>query len=450
MSVASCLLLYSFAVAVLGPRLLVRLTRAGVAPRLGVGAWLAAIGSVVLSWVTAAAFLGAELVEHWNQPGRILSTCFAALRSVALGRYGVFIQFGLLALTTFAALALVVLAGNLARSLARARASTYQHARMARLAGREVPGLDAVVLDAPERAAYCAAGRPHTIVVTSAALEVLDDRQLGAVLSHERAHLAGRHHLLLALTAALATMLPRLALFTTGAFEVARLLEMCADDAAARTHGARTVLGALLTLCGGAPIPTGALGATGVGVLARAERLVAPPRAALRWRVRLLLSALTILLVTGPVLTGVLADSGMSSAAPLPCDRTFLQPVSPLISGASAGRAGAAQDVGVGRDEPQRRVAEAVELFDVEAGRADRRGGVPVGVTAAAHAGPQWRDGVLRKAEQRVGGAHVLEEAQLATGAQDPADLRQRPCGIGHRAQHERGHRGVEGRVLGG
>lgn len=312
MSVASCLLLYSFAVVVLGPRLLVRLTRAGVAPGLGVGAWLAAIGSVVLSWVTAAAFLGADLVGDWNQPSRILSTCFATLRSVALGRYGVFIQIGLLTLTTLAGIALAVLVGNLARFLARARASTHHHARMARLAGRQVPGLDAVVFDAPERAAYCVAGRPHTIVVTSAALDVLDDRQLEAVLSHERAHLAGRHHLLLALTAALATILPRLALFTSGALEVARLLEMCADDAAARTHGARTVLGALLTLCGGASVPTGALGATGIGVLARAERLVAPPRAALRWRVRLLLSATTVLLVTGPVLTGVLAASGIS------------------------------------------------------------------------------------------------------------------------------------------
>ncbi|MGH3868453.1 MAG: M56 family metallopeptidase [Pseudonocardiaceae bacterium] len=312
MSVAACLLLYSIAVAVLGPRLLVGLTRAGVAPGLGVAAWLAAIGSVVLSWVSAAAFLGVELVRDWNQPGRILRTCFAALRSVAAGRYGVLIQIGLLALTTFAAVALAVLAGNLAQSLARARASTHQHARMARLAGRRVPGLDAVVFDAPERAAYCAAGRPHTIVVTSAALDVLDVRQLGAVLSHERAHLAGRHHLPLALTAALATILPRLALFTTGAIEVARSLEMCADDAAARTHGAPTVLGALLTLSGGAPLPTGALGATGVGVLARAERLAAQPRAALRWRVRLLLSAITVLLLTGPVLTGVLAASGMS------------------------------------------------------------------------------------------------------------------------------------------
>lgn len=316
MSVAACLLLYSFAVAVLGPRLLVRLTRAGVAPRLGAAAWLAAIGSVVLSWAAAGGFLVGELVRDWNQPGRILSTCFAALRSAAVGSHGVLGQIGLLVLTTFAALALAVLGWTLARSLVRARANTHDHARMARLAGRQVTGLEAVVLDAPERLAYCVAGRPHTIVVTSAALDVLDAGQLGAVLSHERAHLAGRHHVLLALTRGLATILPRVGLFTTGAAEVSRLLEMCADDAAVRTHGSRALLGALLTLSGVAPIPTGALGATGVGVLARAERLAAPPRPALRWRVRLLLSAITVLLIAGPVLAGLLAASGMSFCGP--------------------------------------------------------------------------------------------------------------------------------------
>src|SRR5260370_1178978 len=100
------------------------------------------------------------------------------------------------------------------------------HARMARLVGRRVLGRDAVVLDAPERVAYCVAGRPHTIVVTSAALAALDERHLDAVLAHERAHLVGRHHLLLALTRSLAAILPTVALFRTGAAEVARLLEM--------------------------------------------------------------------------------------------------------------------------------------------------------------------------------------------------------------------------------
>ena len=49
-----------------------------------------------------------------------------------------------------------------------------------------------VVLDDPRPAAYCVAGRPAAIVVTSGALAVLDQPQLEAVLAHERAHLAQR------------------------------------------------------------------------------------------------------------------------------------------------------------------------------------------------------------------------------------------------------------------
>ena len=305
MSVAACLLLYSFAVAVFAPRLLPRWTRAGAAPRLGVTAWLVAIGSVPASWVAATVFLVVELVRDWNRPGGIVSSCFAALQVVAVGGAGVVLQFGLFTLTALVLGGAAVLVVRLGRSMVRVRSRTHDHARMARVVGRRIPGSDAVVLDAPERLAYCVAGRPDTIVVTSGALDALDDHHLGAVLAHERAHLAGRHHLLLAATRGLATVLPRVGLFATGATEIARLVEMCADDAAARDHGSRTVLGALLTLSGVASLPTGALGATGVGVLARAERLAEP--AGLRRRVytRLSLATVVTLLAVGPVLAAV-------------------------------------------------------------------------------------------------------------------------------------------------
>jgi len=317
MSVAACLLLYSFTVAVLAPRLLTRLTRAGVAPRLGVTAWLVAIGSVVMSWALATAFLTGELVRNWNQPGRaVLSACFTMLRDLTLGRHGGLVQIGLLVLAACAVMAVAVLAWRLGHSVLRARASTRQHARAARIVGRHIDGLDAVVLDAPERVAYCVPGRPNTIVVTSAAIDALDERHLDAVLSHERAHLAGRHHLILALTGGLATILPRVELLTLGAAEVARLLEMCADDAAARTHGPATVLGALLALSGVAPIPSSALGATGVGVLARATRLATPPRAAQRIRVRLVLAAVSTVLVVGPLVTVLLTATGVAMCGP--------------------------------------------------------------------------------------------------------------------------------------
>ncbi|MCU1686614.1 MAG: Peptidase Ste24p precursor [Amycolatopsis sp.] len=316
MSVAACLVLYTFVIAVLGPRLLLRLTHAGVAPRLGVATWLAAIGSVAASWVVAAGFLAAELLQDWNRPGQIASACFAALRFVASGGSGLVLQIVLLTLTASAIAALASLAWRLAQSLTHARTHTHRHARHARIVGRRVAGLDAVVLDAPERAAYCVAGRPHTIVVTSATLDALDEDHLGAVLAHERAHLAGHHHQILAVTRALATALPRVELFTTGAAEIARLLEMCADDTAARSHSPGTLLGALLALSGCAPLPRGALGATGVDVLARAERLVTPTPRRDRLRTRLLLSAAALLVVGGPLLTGVLALSGLALCNP--------------------------------------------------------------------------------------------------------------------------------------
>jgi Zn-dependent protease with chaperone function len=312
MSVATCLVVYGFAVSVLGPPLLVRLTRAGVAPRLGVGAWLAVMGSVVGSWAAAGAFLLGELARDWKAPTQILGSCWAGLRSLALGGHGVAVQVGLLMLTTVAMVAAAVLGVSLLRSLLRARMSTHQHARMARLVGRPLTRPQVVVLKAPQRLAYCVAGRPPAIVVTSAALDALEDRHLAAVVSHERAHLAGHHHLLLALTRALATTLSKVRLFTTGAAEVAGLLEMCADDAAARTHGPGAVLEALLRLANGAPLPTGALGASGVGVLARAHRLATPPRPVLRWRVRLLLATITAVVLTGPVLTALLAAHGLA------------------------------------------------------------------------------------------------------------------------------------------
>jgi Zn-dependent protease with chaperone function len=317
MSVAVCLLLYSFTVAVLGPRLLTRLTRAGVAPRLGVAAWLVAIGSVVGSWVIAVAFLAVELFRDGDQPGHTVSACLAALREAAAGRAGGLVQIGLVMLTTLAVTAVAVVVWRLSRSLLRARTSTHDHARMTRIVGRHIDGLEAVVLDAPQRVAYCVPGRPNTIVVTSAAVTALDARHLDAVLSHERAHLAGRHHLILALTGGLATILPRVELITLGAAQVTRLLEMCADDAAARTHGPATVLGALLALSGAAPTPSGALGATGVGVLARATRLAAPPRPAQRIRVRLVLAAASALLAVGPVLTVLLTASGVALCGPV-------------------------------------------------------------------------------------------------------------------------------------
>jgi Zn-dependent protease with chaperone function len=316
MSVAICLLLYSFAVATLAPRALRRQTRTGTAPRLGVVAWLATMVSVVASWLTATALLTVSLARYWNQPGRLAIACFAALRRVVEGGSGALVQAGLFMLAAGAVGTMSALGWRSGRSLSRALSQSRGHAERARVIGRRVDGVDAVVVDAPERAAYCVAGRLGTIVVTSGALDSLTERHLQAVLAHERAHLTGYHHHVLAFTRALAVAIPGVALFRTGAREVARLLEMAADDAAARSHGSQTLLEALLTLSLGAPTPLGAVGATGTDVLARAERLATPCAARSNWSTRLLLTATTLLITGGPWVPTALAAVGAMWCSP--------------------------------------------------------------------------------------------------------------------------------------
>ena len=135
------------------------------------------------------------------------------------------------------------------------------------------------MLDTPQPAVYCVPGRPATIVLTTGALAVLDRPQLLAVLAHEHAHLAGRHHLLVTLGKAARAGFPGVPLFSRGADEVARLAEMRADDVAARRSGRDTLLQALVAMGTGRPLaaPSASLAATGGAVTARVRRLLDPP-----------------------------------------------------------------------------------------------------------------------------------------------------------------------------
>jgi len=190
-------------------------------------------------------------------------------------------------------------------------------------------GTRTVMLDDPRPAAYCVAGRPAAIVVTSGALAVLDPPQLRAVLAHENAHLAHRHHTLATVTRGLAAAFPGVPLFTRGAAEVARLAEMSADDTAARTSGRPALVAALIAIATGAAIsstaissagaadrggasgavadtavPHGAAAAASCAVPDRVERLLRPPSPARSAAFTATLTlVLTLLAAAPPALT---------------------------------------------------------------------------------------------------------------------------------------------------
>src|SRR5699024_11374759 len=65
------------------------------------------------------------------------------------------------------------------------------------------------VLAGPVPMAYCIPGRTQKVVLTDAALEVLDADEGDAVIEHERAHLRARHDLVLEAFTALHAAGPR-------------------------------------------------------------------------------------------------------------------------------------------------------------------------------------------------------------------------------------------------
>ena len=298
---------YALAVAWWAPALLSRLTARGISPRLGLAAWLTAMASALASAAAALDFLVRTAADGWNRLAEVVCRSVAGHACAQTVYSSAAFELVLAAIAVLAALATALLAWRYGRRVQQGRRQTRAHAEAARIAGRKLPGVTAaVVLDAPRPAAYCVPGRPGTIVLTSGALALLDPAQLAAVLSHERAHLASRHHLLIALARGLAAVFPAVPLFARGPQNVTRLAEMCADDAATRHSGRRTVMAALLVMATGAAVPASALGVMACAVTARLQRLAEAPVRARHARYGLALTGVMLLLAGAPCLLAVI------------------------------------------------------------------------------------------------------------------------------------------------
>jgi Zn-dependent protease with chaperone function len=316
---------YTVAVAWSAPVLLSRLTRQGISARLGLAAWLTAMASVLASAAAAVALLAGAAIAGWPRLAEVVCRSVAGRACTPVVYRSAAFEVPLGFAAAAAMLTAAVLAWRYGRALQRAGRRTRAHAEAARITGRRltvtgewrdewgVAGGATVVLDAPQPAAYCVPGRPAAIVLTSGALAVLDRDQLGAVLAHERAHLAGRHHLLISLSRGLAASFPGVPVFTRGPAEVARLSELCADDTAARRTGRPALVAALLAMGTGAAVPAPALAVTSGAVPARVHRLLDPPRPGRHARYGMALATVTLLLASVPGL--VIAFAGPLAAA---------------------------------------------------------------------------------------------------------------------------------------
>jgi Zn-dependent protease with chaperone function len=293
----AALLLAAFAasVAVLGSRLLSRpwVLRS---PRVAVLGWQALSASVVTSILLAAtalalpflplrfslaSLLGAHtitIVEHYETP---------------VGSWP-----GVLGLAVVAVLT-TMLTTTTARGFVRTRRIRRSQRDALELVGRRHPG-GFTVIEHDVPVAYCLPGTgTGTVVLSSAALALLNDREREMVLGHERRHLRARHDLALAFSGALARTFPWVPLFATAHAQIAVLLEMAADDAAASPADRRALAGAIVALGTGVR-PEAALAASDTAALIRVRRLTSTTRSPV-WGLGLAAGAGAALLLSLPL-----------------------------------------------------------------------------------------------------------------------------------------------------
>ncbi|MFD7556150.1 M56 family metallopeptidase [Streptomyces sp. NPDC059835] len=246
--------------------------------------WLAALGGLLLAGaltVPAVARLG-HLVHPWNVEPAAVAYPVTAL---AVG-------------------ALFVCACAVTRSASR-QLRQYRAAH-AQLRHASSAG-DLSILDRPDADAYALPGNPGRVVVTSGMLRTLDGPEREALLAHERAHLAGRHHYFLAAADLAARCHPALRGLRDA---IGLAVERVADESAASAVGDRTLTAraigraALAGSTGGATRPSFAAGAAGGPVPQRVRALLQPtaPR-----RGQAVAAACLLLAVSAATLAGTTA-----------------------------------------------------------------------------------------------------------------------------------------------
>jgi len=161
------------------------------------------------------------------------------------------------------------------RSVRHMRRDSDQHLSRIRVASRFDPELGALVVASDGLAAYSVAGCSPSIVLTEGLVATLSEGELSAVLAHEEEHLRGRHAFTLAAASGLRRTFSFVPLFRTGHHQLVELLEMVADDRAARASGRRNVASAVLRIAQ-ARSPEFAMSASSGNVGMRVRRLMQP------------------------------------------------------------------------------------------------------------------------------------------------------------------------------
>lgn len=272
MSPGIALVVGALVVAWLAPALLERAVGRVRDPLAVLLAWWGSLAAVLVTFAAGMVLLLAPVdsVEDWA--GHLAHHCWLALRHGRLPAQDDLLgAAGVVAVTSLAARCGVVAM----RQWRAQRESRRAHQDLVTLLGETLTPEREPVLRVPHHAplAYSVGGRRGLLVVSAGVLR-LPPAQRAAVLCHERAHLRGRHHLIVTLAEVLAAAAPWVPLTRRAPRAMRLLVELCADAAAVRACGVPAVRAALIAL-NGAPHPAHALPMAGGDIPTRLHRLQA-------------------------------------------------------------------------------------------------------------------------------------------------------------------------------
>ncbi|AWZ22989.1 MULTISPECIES: M56 family metallopeptidase [Rhodococcus] len=257
MTLALVLLLGAALISMAAPRMLGPLAATAVPPGILLAGWLGSLAGALFFGVSAVVTLAwpdhAPAEAAVEAVVQCLSVVFHAVQPWIIETLAVIGALALLAMTVRA----VILGRRYARE--QVRLLDY-HRDVVSIVARSRED-DVMWLAHPMPMAYSVAGRPGFVVATDGLSQCLSGSEREAVLAHERAHLRGSHHLIVTACDILAAVLPAVPLFAAAPSAVKTLVELTADQHAARATSTATVCSALTVVSASAlPQPAGALG----------------------------------------------------------------------------------------------------------------------------------------------------------------------------------------------
>ena len=257
------LLVAALVVGAAGPTYLRRAVDAAARPAVALGAWVGT-GVVVLTMLVAApVVMHVRPLSGFAPTAAAVTACAAVFDPAVGGGWPAATRGVAVVLALGGVVSAVAVVGA---ALSRARRSAREHAgALSSLveATDHVEGVRVWWVADDEPVAYALPGVASTgTVVASTALWDLAEERRRAVLSHEIAHLRGRHHIAVTAAVALRAAFSPVPLLRRAAAEVSVLVELVADRRAGRgVGGPAAVRGALSEL--GAPAGRVAASAAG-------------------------------------------------------------------------------------------------------------------------------------------------------------------------------------------